>query len=203
MDSFTKFTKASLGFYNDIIGDFSKRVKEAIPEEYHSAIDELMVSNQKMLDDAKKVNNKMKKKTTPTKKKAPSGWNLFYKEHQSSVEATKQENKMSLVSEMWNALSDEDREVWKNKAKALSDTSDSASDSEATSDSTSDNTSDSEAKSESASEPDAPVKKGGGKKGAKKGAAKKSPKKGKTAEKTVESDSEAVEDDMPIMDASD
>ena len=62
MDSLTKFNKASLGFYNDIIEDFSKKVKEAIPEEYHYAIDELMVSNQKMLDDAKKVNNKMKKK---------------------------------------------------------------------------------------------------------------------------------------------
>ena len=39
-----------------IIQDFSKKVKEASPEEYHAAIDELMVSNQKMLDDAKKVN---------------------------------------------------------------------------------------------------------------------------------------------------
>jgi phage gp16-like protein len=121
MDSFTKFNKAYLGFYNDIIGDFSKKVKESIPEEFHSAIDELMVSNQK-------VNNKMKKKTIPTKKKALSGWNLFYKENQSSVEATKQKNKMSLVSDIWKALSDEEREVWKNKAKSLSGepTSDSA-----------------------------------------------------------------------------
>jgi hypothetical protein len=101
-----------------IIQDFSKKVKEAIPEEYHYAIDELMISNQKMLDDAKKVNNKMKKKSTSSKKKSPSGWNLFYKEKQSSVETTKQENKMSLVGELWKGLSDEDREEWNAKAKA-------------------------------------------------------------------------------------
>ena len=189
MESLTKFNKASLGFYNDIIQDFSKKVKEAIPEEYHSAIDELMVSNQKMLDDAKKVNNKMKKKNTPTTKKAPSGWNLFYKDKQSSVEATKQENKMSLVGEIWKALSDEEKAVWKTKAKANANASNSASDVEAEDTGSSDTgSSDTEVTVE------APKKKGTKKSPAKKG------KKAKKVETPVQSD---VDDDMPIMDASD
>ena len=187
MESLTKFNKASLGFYNDIIQDFSKKVKEAIPEEYHSAIDELMVSNQKMLDDAKKVNNKMKKKTTPAKKKKPSGWNLFYKEHQSSVEATKQENKMTLVGEIWKALSDEEKELWNAKAKENASNSDN----------TSDNTSDAEPQSD---DTDASPKK----KGAKKSPSKKPPaKKGKKAKKVETPVQSDVDDDMPIMDASD
>lgn len=194
MESFTKFNKASLGFYNDIIQDFSKKVKEAIPEEYHCAIDELMVSNQKMLDDAKKVNNKMKKKTTPTKKKASSGWNLFFKENQSSVEATKQENKMSQVSIMWKALSDEEKEVWNTKAKE--NASNSASD---TTSDTSDTEAD-EASSDTEVTVEAPKKKGGKKSPAKK-APKKSPK--KKVEEPVESVESDVDDDMPILDASD
>ena len=187
MESLAKFNKASLGFYNDIIQDFSKKVKEAIPEEYHSAIDELMVSNQKMLDDAKKVNNKMKKKNTPNTKKNPSGWNLFYKDKQSSVEATKQENKMSLVGEIWKALSDEEKAVWKTKAKA--NASNSASDVEAE---------DTEASSDTKVTVEATKKKGG-----KKSPAKKAPKKGKKANTPVQSDVSDVDDDMPIMDASD
>ena len=182
MESLAKFNKASLGFYNDIIQDFSKKVKEAIPEEYHSAIDELMVSNQKMLDDAKKVNNKMKKKNTPNTKKNPSGWNLFYKENQSSVEATKQENKMSLVGEIWKALSDEEKAVWKTKAKA--NASNSASDVEA----------EDTGSSDTEVTVEAPKKKGTKKSPAKKG------KKAKKVETPVQSD---VDDDMPIMDASD
>ena len=184
MESLAKFNKATLGFYNDIIHDFSKKVKEAIPEEYHSAIDELMVSNQKMLDDAKKVNNKMKKKSTPAKKKAPSGWNLFYKENQSSVEATKQENKMSLVGAMWKALTDEEQEVWNEKAKENASNSDTPSDVE---------TSDNEEVTV-----EAPKKKGGKKSPAKKAPKKKAPK--KKVETPVQSD---VDDDMPILDASD
>ena len=191
MESLAKFNKASLGFYNDIIQDFSKKVKEAIPEEYHSAIDELMVSNQKMLDDAKKVNNKMKKKNTPTTKKAPSGWNLFYKDKQSSVEATKQENKMSLVGEIWKALSDEEKAVWKTKAKA--NASNSASDVEA----------EDTGSSDTEVTVEATKKKGGKKSPAKKAPAKKAPKKGKKANTPVQSDVSDVDDDMPIMDASD
>ena len=151
-----------------------------------------------MLDDAKKVNNKMKKKTTPAKKKKPSGWNLFYKDNQSSVEATKQENKMTLVGEIWKALSDEEKEVWNTKAKANASNSDNTSDAEPQSDNTSDtepqsdNTSDVEPQSDDTNV--SPKKKG-----AKKGA-KKAPKKGKKVNTPVQSD---VDDDMPIMDASD
>ena len=184
MDSLTKFNKASLGFYNDIIQDFSKKVKEAIPEEYHSAIDELMVSNQKMLDDAKKVNKKMKKKTTPGNKKASSGWNLFFKDNQSSVTATKQKNKMSLVSELWNALSGEEKEEWNVKAKANASTSDSEPQSDA----------EPQSDTEVSSDTEIPKKKGAKKSPAKKG------KKAKKVETPVQSD---VDDDMPIMDASD
>ena len=194
MDSLTKFNKASLGFYNDIIQDFSKKVKEAIPEEYHAAIDELMVSNQKMLDDAKKVNKKMKKKTTPGNKKASSGWNLFFKDNQSSVTATKQKNKMSLVSELWNALSGEEKEEWNVKAKANASTSDVSSDTEP---------SDTE-NSETENSSDTEVTEAPKKKGAKKAPSKKSPaKKGKKAKKVETPVQSDVDDDMPIMDASD
>ena len=186
MDSITKFNKASLGFYNDIIDDFSKKVKEAIPEEYHSVINELMVSNHKMLDDVKKVNKKMKKKTTATKKKAPSGWNLFYKAKQSSVEATKQENKMSLVGEMWKVLSSDEKEEWKAKANSSSvESSDAESQSETEGSS--------DEKSEAEASKNVTRKTEGKKTPAKKG--EKKVKKGESVE--------VSDDDMPIMDASD
>ena len=191
MDSLTKFNKASLGFYNDIIDDFSKKVKEAIPEEYHSVINELMVSNHKMLDDVKKVNKKMKKKTTATKKKAPSGWNLFYKAKQSSVEATKQENKMSLVGEMWKVLSSDEKEEWKAKANSSSVES-----SDAESQSETEGSSDEKSETEGS-------KKVTKKTPVKKNLVKKTPaKKGEKKVKKVES-VEVSDDDMPIMDASD
>jgi hypothetical protein len=189
MDSFAKFNKASLGFYNDIIQDFATKVKESIPEEYHSSIDELMLSNQKMLDDAKKVNKKLNNKA-PKKPKAPSGWNLFYKAKQSTVDATKQEGKMTLVGELWKALSDEEKGEWNNKAKELKETSSDASDSSDSSDTET---------------PVVEEKKAPAKKAPKKSPAKKGPKKTKktkndeVAEVTA-SDTSDVEDDMPLMD---
>ena len=203
MESFAKFNKASLGFYNDIIHDFSKKVKEAIPEEYHSAIDELMVSNQKMLVDAKKVNNKMKKKSTPSKKKSPSGWNLFYKEKQSSVEVSKQENKMSLVGELWKALSDEEKEEWNTKAKAnASSDTEPQSDTEVSSDT--EPQSDTEEAPQKKAPKKAPAKKTPAKKASKKAPAKKTPaKKASKKAPAKKVDEDAVDDDMPIMEASD
>lgn len=117
MQSFTKFNKAFIGFYNEIIEDFASKVKESLPEEYHAAIDEVMASNQKMIDDVKKVSKKLNTKTNKVKKN-PSGWNLFYTNNHKSVDVTKQKEKMALVGKMWNALSDEEREEWNSKAKA-------------------------------------------------------------------------------------
>lgn len=117
MQSFTKFNKAFIGFYNEIIGDFASKVKESLPEEYHGAIDEVMSSNQKMIEDVKKVSKKLNTKTNKVKK-PPSGWNLFYTNNHKSVEATKQNEKMALVGKLWNELSDEEKEEWNSKAKA-------------------------------------------------------------------------------------
>ena len=117
MQSFTKFNKAFIGFYNEIIGDFASKVKESLPEEYHGAIDEVMSSNQKMIEDVKKVSKKLNTKTNKVKK-PPSGWNLFYTNNHKSVEATKQNEKMALVGKMWKALSDEEKEEWNSKANA-------------------------------------------------------------------------------------
>ena len=117
MQSFTKFNKAFIGFYNEIIGDFASKVKESLPEEYHAAIDEVMISNQKMIEGVKKVSKKLNTKTNKVKK-PPSGWNLFYKNNLKSVDVTKQKEKMALVGKMWNAQSDEEKEEWNSKAKA-------------------------------------------------------------------------------------
>jgi hypothetical protein len=96
---------------------------------------------------------------------------------------------MSLVGELWKGLSDEDREEWNAKAKANANASSSDTDESSDVEPQSD--------TEVVAVKKTPVKKSPAKK-----APKKTPvKKGKKAEESVETSD--VDDEMPIMDASD
>lgn len=64
-------------------------------------------------------NKSLKKKRSYGKKRQLSGWNLFMIEYSNIMKASKQTTDMSQTAVAWKALKEEERTIWKNKAKAL------------------------------------------------------------------------------------
>ena len=137
------------------------------------------------------------------RKKAISGYNIFMKETSKEIVDVEGRDKMTRVSSMWKTLSDEEKEVYNDRAKALNEEA-SGSDG-STSDSGSDKSSKKEAaaaakeakKAAKAAEKEAEK--------AKKAAEKKAEKAKKKAPPPVESDEEDmdIENNMQFIDSDD